>query len=195
MMRLMRSRMLRVDDGICAKYLPTALTKIWACNFLAERTLKLENWCSHFFWMVKKKGYEWSIIDVSGEEEVEEELDSVVILEDSFVTSGVDIGERERDLLASVHITYFNDDAERNVLKMKIAGTATKEQLAMLKKYSVQKHFEEKTECGRYHDCLEEKGGYNNATAELGSFKSPRFSSRAATRAPRWPVPLPTSST
>ena len=55
----------------------------------------------------------------------------------------VDIGRRERVLLASIDVMFFDDNAERDLHKKKISGTATEEQLATLNKYSVQKHSKE----------------------------------------------------
>lgn len=59
----------------------------------------------------------------------------------------VDIGVRERALLANVDAMSFDDNAERDLYK-KISGTATEEQLATLNKYSVQKHFKQELSVG-----------------------------------------------
>lgn len=124
-------------------FLPSHLTKIWACN-RAEELLKRKSWYPHLLWILQKKGYELALHDdykIQDEELIKERENIITKYE------GVDpdeIATIKREFLEEIDVMEIEEEEILEMKKQERTGGASVEMKLTLMKYEVQKHFKEK---------------------------------------------------
>ncbi|CAM9116534.1 unnamed protein product [Ectocarpus sp. 8 AP-2014] len=121
--------------GFRTRYFTSLLTDMWVWARVQEH-LKMTNWVRYFLTIIEKQGHTWtsaveSLKDYKLASDIKEDMKDYKIA----------ISTAAKALLDSVDVTRMGIEGYNLLMKKKIRGCATTEDMAKIEKYLVQQHY------------------------------------------------------